>query len=202
MARCWPRRELWDVDYAKMKRKMVRGSSKSRGHPSTRTRRCWGCGDALTSAILPLSAGTDQAQVRHSTTKVSIVGSVHKSQRDRLHLSASLLSCLAHTHRFTQASRLPARTFSHRLNGLKHTACYSLDWGEPCTLTLPGQPASPRSPSRLTSPCLVDRAPRLYPPFPLLRVSPPPLLPVPLLRPRLQHRPVILWFTPLKTCQR
>lgn len=111
-------------------------------------------------------------------------------------------SCLVslHIHSFTQAKRLPVNTFQHRINSLPHAICYSPDWGEPYNLTLPGQPASSRSPSRLTSPCLVDRAPRRYRLLSLLQVSPPP--PPPLLPPLRQLRPAIHLFTPLKACQR
>lgn len=146
------------------------------------------------------SAGTDQAR-RYVTSTTKCRSLAHWPQKSiqapPIYLSFVLSRFI---YRFTRANRLPVRTFSYHISCLPHAVCYSLDWGEPCTLTLRGQSASPRSSPSLTSKCLVDRVRRLYPPFPLRHVSPTPP-PVPLLRPLLQLRPVILWFTPLKTCQ-
>lgn len=206
MARCWPQRgaapvrvvRLWDVDNAKMKRKMVTRLSETVATQPNEYTLMLGCGDVLTSAIV-LRRNRPGTQVRHSTTKCRSLA--HWPQKSRQAPPINLSFVLSRfIYRFTRANRLPVRTFSRHISRLPHAVCYSLDWGEPCTHTLRDQSASPRSSPRLTSPCLVDRVPRLYPRFPLHQVSPTPP-PVPLLRPLLQLRPVILWFTLLKTRQ-
>lgn len=102
MARCWPQRgaapvrvvRLWDVDNAKMKRKMVTRLSETVATQPNEYTLMLGCGGMYLRQHL-FSAGTDQAR-RYVTRQQSVDRWLtgHKS-RDRLHLSTFLLSCLA-----------------------------------------------------------------------------------------------------------